>query len=83
MTSTTHVSNVIEGLMKGAERGKGGEVYFITDGKPQEMKSFLGNYLEAGGFKALESGSLPTWFAKGLGFVGIVPKSFPYLMGSL
>ncbi len=81
LTSTTHVSNVIEGLMKGAEKGKGGQIYFVTDGKPQEMKSFLGNYLEAGGYKALQSGSLPTWLAKGLGTIGIVPKSFPYLMG--
>ncbi|MEK6229472.1 MAG: NAD-dependent epimerase/dehydratase family protein [Actinomycetota bacterium] len=34
LTSTTHVDNVIEGLMLGAERGRSGEAYFVTDGDP-------------------------------------------------
>ncbi len=33
-TSTTHVDNVIEGLMLGASRGMPGNAYFVTDGEP-------------------------------------------------
>ena len=34
LTSTTHVDNVVEGLLLGAERGRSGEAYFVTDGEP-------------------------------------------------
>lgn len=41
MTSTTHVDNVCEGLLLAAEKGRGGEVYFVTDGPPVEFREFL------------------------------------------
>src|SRR6185437_7199560 len=34
LTSTCHVRNVIEGALLAAERGKPGEIYFLTDGEP-------------------------------------------------
>jgi nucleoside-diphosphate-sugar epimerase len=40
-TSTTHVDNVIEGLMVGALKGKAGEAYFVTDGEPQIFREFI------------------------------------------
>ena len=40
-TSTCHVRNVVEGMLLAAERGKGGEVYFLTDGAPVEFRAFL------------------------------------------
>jgi nucleoside-diphosphate-sugar epimerase len=40
-TSTTHVDNVIEGLMLGAERGRPGGVYFVTDGEPVVFREFV------------------------------------------
>jgi nucleoside-diphosphate-sugar epimerase len=40
-TSTTHVDNVIEGLMLGAERGRPGGVYFVTDGDPVVFREFV------------------------------------------
>lgn len=40
-TSTTHVDNVIHGLMLGAERGRPGGVYFVTDGEPVVFRDFI------------------------------------------
>lgn len=41
LTSTTHVDNVIEGLMLGASRGRPGEAYFVTDGEPVVFRDFI------------------------------------------
>jgi nucleoside-diphosphate-sugar epimerase len=41
LTSTTHVRNVCEGLLRAAERGRPGEIYFVTDGAPVEFKAFI------------------------------------------
>src|SRR5262249_38533218 len=38
LTSTCHIDNVCEGLVKAAEHGRPGEVYFLTDGKPVEFR---------------------------------------------
>jgi nucleoside-diphosphate-sugar epimerase len=49
LTSTAHVDNVVEGLLLGAERGRPGEAYFVTDGAPIEFRSFLSRMLETQG----------------------------------
>jgi nucleoside-diphosphate-sugar epimerase len=41
LTSTTHVDNTVHGLMLGAERGKAGGVYFVTDGEPVVFRDFV------------------------------------------
>jgi nucleoside-diphosphate-sugar epimerase len=41
LTSTTHVDNTVYGLMLGAERGKPGGVYFVTDGEPVVFRDFI------------------------------------------
>lgn len=41
LTSTTHVENVVEGLMLGAEKAAPGSVYFVTDGEPVEFREFI------------------------------------------
>jgi nucleoside-diphosphate-sugar epimerase len=41
LTSTCHVRNVCEGALLAAERGRPGEVYFLTDGAPVEFRSFF------------------------------------------
>ena len=41
LTSTTHVDNVCEGLMRAADKGRGGQVYFVTDGAPVQFREFL------------------------------------------
>ena len=37
LTSTCHVLNVCEGIECAAERGKGGQTYFLTDGAPRRV----------------------------------------------
>jgi nucleoside-diphosphate-sugar epimerase len=41
LTATTHVANVVEGLMLGADRGRTGEAYFVTDGDPVVFRDFV------------------------------------------
>jgi nucleoside-diphosphate-sugar epimerase len=41
LTSTTHVDNAVEGLVLGAERGRPGEAYFVTDGEPVVFREFV------------------------------------------
>jgi nucleoside-diphosphate-sugar epimerase len=48
-TSTTHVDNVIEGLVLGAERGRPGGVYFVTDGEPVVFREFVTELLQTQG----------------------------------
>jgi nucleoside-diphosphate-sugar epimerase len=40
-TSTTHVDNVVQGLVLGAEQGRPGEAYFVTDGDPVVFRDFI------------------------------------------
>lgn len=40
-TSTTHVANVAAGLIAAMERGRCGEVYFVTDGEPVVFREFI------------------------------------------
>jgi nucleoside-diphosphate-sugar epimerase len=44
-TSTTHVDNVVHGLILGAERGRHGEAYFVTDGEPVVFREFVTDLL--------------------------------------
>jgi nucleoside-diphosphate-sugar epimerase len=48
-TSTTHVDNVCEGLLLAAEKGRGGEAYFVTDGAPVELREFVTRLLATRG----------------------------------
>ncbi len=40
-TSTTHVANVAAGLIAAMERGRCGEIYFVTDGEPVVFREFI------------------------------------------
>lgn len=51
-TSTTHVDNVVEGLMLGAARGAGGNAYFVTDGEPVVFREFVSKLLATQGVTA-------------------------------
>ena len=48
-TSTTHVENTVHGLLLGAERGKPGGVYFVTDGEPVVFREFITTLLATQG----------------------------------
>ncbi|MBW4616290.1 MAG: NAD-dependent epimerase/dehydratase family protein [Desmonostoc vinosum HA7617-LM4] len=60
LTSTCHVKNLCEGLILAAERGRGGEIYFISDGLPIEFRSFI---TELARTQGVEPGtrSIPRW----------------------
>lgn len=62
LTSATHVCNVCEALILAAERGRGGEIYFATDGPPIEFRKFVTALLETQGVRPGRR-SLPRRFA--------------------
>jgi nucleoside-diphosphate-sugar epimerase len=45
LTSTTHVRNAVEGILAAADRGRGGQAYFVTDGAPLPFREFAGGLL--------------------------------------
>ena len=49
LTSTTHVDNVVEGLVLAAERGRAGQAYFVTDGDPVVFREFISELLQSQG----------------------------------
>jgi nucleoside-diphosphate-sugar epimerase len=68
-TSTTHVDNVVHGLMLGAQRGAPGGVYFVTDGSPVVFRDFVTRLLETQGVTPPER-SLPAPVANAVATVG-------------
>ena len=91
--ATTHVANVCHGLMLAAEKGRGGEIYFVTDGAPQDFREFMSAQLRAtGAYResrsvpyplawALASGGEWLWRTLGLKSMPPLPRSVMYLMG--
>jgi nucleoside-diphosphate-sugar epimerase len=62
LTSTCHVRNACEGMILAAEHGRGGEIYFLTDGPPVEMRAFLTDLLATQGVDP-GARSIPLWLA--------------------
>jgi nucleoside-diphosphate-sugar epimerase len=62
VTATTHVENVVEGLLLAAERGRAGEAYFVTDGDPVVMREFITELLATQGVEPPDR-NLPSWLA--------------------
>lgn len=65
MTSTTHVENVVEGLVLAAERGRPGEIYFVTDGEPVVFREFISDLIRSQGVDP-PTRSVPRPLAKAL-----------------
>lgn len=68
-TSTTHVDNVVEGLMLGAQRGAPGGVYFVTDGQPVVFRDFVTRLIETQGLTP-PGRSVPVAVANAVATVG-------------
>jgi nucleoside-diphosphate-sugar epimerase len=68
-TSTTHVDNVVHGLLLGAERGAPGGVYFVTDGEPVVFRDFVTRLLATQGVTP-PTRSLPAPVASAVATVG-------------
>ncbi len=62
LTETTHVDNVVEGLLLGAGKGLAGEAYFVTDGEPVVFREFVTEMLRTQGVEPPDR-SLPGWTA--------------------
>jgi nucleoside-diphosphate-sugar epimerase len=62
LTDTTHVDNVVEGLLLAAREGRSGEAYFVTDGEPVVFREFVTALLRTQGAEPPDR-SLPAWVA--------------------
>jgi nucleoside-diphosphate-sugar epimerase len=51
LTDTTHVDNVVEGLLLAAENGRSGEAYFVTDGDRVVFREFVSALIETQGLE--------------------------------
>ncbi len=91
--TTTHVRNVIEGLILAAEKGRGGQIYFVTDGPEYDFRDFMTALLETHGVTD-NSKSMPFWLGNLVATVGEgiwkllrlksmppLPREVLYLMG--
>lgn len=58
-TATTHIDNVVEGLLRGADRGENGEVYFVTDGEATELRGFVAEMLATQGVETEAIADIP------------------------
>jgi nucleoside-diphosphate-sugar epimerase len=67
-TSTTHVDNAVEGLVLGAERGRPGEAYFVTDGEPVVFRDFVTGLLATQGVE-IPDRNVPPWVVRPLAAV--------------
>jgi nucleoside-diphosphate-sugar epimerase len=62
-TSTTHVANLAYASELALTKGRGGEVYFVTDGVTTDFRSFVTRMLRAHGVELPER-SLPGWLVR-------------------
>jgi nucleoside-diphosphate-sugar epimerase len=69
LTSTTHIDNVAEGIVRALERGRGGEAYFITDGVPVEFRAFVSALLRRAGVEPPDK-TAPRWLVAAVASVG-------------
>lgn len=68
LTSTCHVGNVVEGLLLAAAKGRGGEIYFLTDGEPLQFRGFMTRMLATQGVR-LGDKSLPRGLVYALAWI--------------
>lgn len=68
-TSTTHVDNVVEGLVLGAAKGVPGAAYFVTDGEPVVFRDFVTRLLATAGLEPGD-GELPVRVANAIAVGG-------------
>jgi nucleoside-diphosphate-sugar epimerase len=68
-TSTCHVRNLAEGALLALERGRAGEIYFLTDGAPVDFRTFLTDMAATQGVAAPQR-SAPMWVARAMAAAG-------------
>jgi nucleoside-diphosphate-sugar epimerase len=68
LTSTTHLHNLVHALMLALTQGRGGQAYFVLDGPPVPLRTFLSRYAATVGAE-LGDRSVPGWLLRGLAAV--------------
>src|SRR5215510_4977946 len=68
-SSTCHVRNVCAGAMLAAEKGRGGEIYFLTDGEPVEFRDFVTRLVRTQGVEP-PAREVPLWVGDALAAAG-------------
>ena len=62
LTATTHVRNVVEGIVLAGRVGRAGHAYFVTDGPPVQFRTFISRLLETQGVE-VPAAQIPGWVA--------------------
>jgi nucleoside-diphosphate-sugar epimerase len=65
LTSTCHVRNVCAGTLLAGERGRGGQIYFLTDGEPVEFRDFVTKMVRTQGVEP-PAREAPLWLGDAL-----------------
>ncbi len=60
LISTTHIANLVHGILLALEKGQDGEIYFITDGQPVMFRDFITRLLETQNVPAPKKAA-PRW----------------------
>jgi nucleoside-diphosphate-sugar epimerase len=79
-TSTCHVANCVEGLLLAAEKGQGGQAYFLTDGEPVDFRDFITAMLKTQGVEPGRK-TIPRGFAMSVATVSELLWNFLWLPG--
>lgn len=69
VTSTTHVANLCAAVEMAISKGRGGEVYFISDGAPVQFRAFVSALLETQGLVPPEK-SIPRIVVRAVAAIG-------------
>lgn len=69
LTSTTHIANLCVAIELGLGRGRGGEVYFISDGEPVQFRTFVSALLETQGL-AIPDKTVPRAIVRTVAAIG-------------
>jgi len=80
LTSTCHVRNLAEGALLAAERGTGGQIYHLTDGRPVDFRDFLTEMSVTQGVTPPDR-TAPMWFARAIAMAGEAVWSVLHLRG--
>jgi nucleoside-diphosphate-sugar epimerase len=91
--STIHVQNLCAAVLSALEKGKGGEVYYVTDGAPRTVRQFLSEWLRAEGVElrgpnipyplALRFANMMEWVWRTFRLKGTPPvtRAMVYMLG--